>query len=232
MAANYISGPMQVTAGNGRSAILAATIPRSPAPARFMPITVPAGVRRLPCAACAWTTCPCCWPWSPTRGHATAPASKHRPRRAAAAGLAARGAGKLGHWAVVADGDAVGWASLTPRHRPHPARLPAATARLGPGCATQPPPAVRLCLAHAGCPPPPSPGRTTGLAARARKTRLRPGRHKRTTGATPWPICCRVRPRPDPRHHAYPFLEPSTHDRRPQHRPADPRVYIAQTWKA
>ena len=115
-------------------------IPRSPAPARFMPIiTVPAerppvALRRM-CVDDAHAAGPGVRP----RGHALQHRRQagHRGAPPRTAGLAARGArqarplgrgrrrrGRLGQPDAIA------------RHRPHPARLPAATARLGPGCAT------------------------------------------------------------------------------------------------
>ena len=115
--------------------------------------------------------------------------------------------GKLGHWAVVADGDAVGWASLTPL--PGTDRIQLAyrlQRRAWAGAATA---AGRQLCDYAGAcwmsrPCPPSPGRTTSRRVLEKLGFVRPAQ-KRTTGATPWPICCRVRPRPDPRHHSYPF---------------------------
>ena len=190
-------------------------------------------VRRLPCAACAWT-CPCCWPWSPTRVmRCTGVKPATEARRRELLDWLREAPGKLGHWAVVADGDAVGWASLTPLPGTDRIQLAYRLQRRawGRGCATARPPAVRLCMAHAGCRGPVRRrlAGQPGLAARAKKTRLRPGRHQTHYGRDPWPICCRVRP------HAItltPFLEPSTHDRRPQHRPPTPASISRRAWKA
>ena len=118
--------------------------------------------------------------------------------------------GKLGHWAVVADGDAVGWASLTPLPGTDRIQLAYRLQRRawGRGCATAA--GRQLCdyawrmldveaLSAVAWPDNLASRRVLENSASSRPA------PKRTTGATPWPICCRVRPRPDPRHHAYPF---------------------------
>ena len=209
MAALYFQGPKQVTAGNGKVCYPRRNrYPDRPRQPGSCPSSLSQpNVRRLPCAACAWTTCPCCWPWSPTpRSCATAPASS-RPRSAPprTAGLAARGARQarpLGRGGRRRRG----WASLTPL--PGTDRIQLAyrlPARLGPGCATQPAAScatawrmldVEALSAVAW------PDNLRRVLENSASSRPAP---KRTTGATPWPICCRVRPRPDPRHHAYPF---------------------------
>ena len=81
--------------------------------------------------------------------------------------------GKLGHWAVVADGDAVGWASLTPLPGTDRIQLAYRLQRRAWGRGCPPQPAASCATMPGACwmsrPCPPSPGRTTCLAARARK---------------------------------------------------------------
>ena len=186
-------------------------IPRSPAPARFMPIiTVPAerppvALRRMCVDDVPMLLALESDPEVMRYSTGVKPATEARRRELL--DWLREAPGKLGHWAVVADGDAVGWASLTPLPGTDRIQLAYRLQRRawGRGCATA------SCATMPGAcwmsrPCPPSPGRTTWPRGACSKNSAssRPAQ-KRTTGATPWPICCRVRPRPDPRHHSYPF---------------------------